>query len=218
MSTDRSNRSNSSAPLDKAGHVIAGHSVLEDAIALLSGTVLVTLGVAMFRQASMVAGGTTGIAFLVHYASHVNFGLALFLINLPFYWLAWRHMGHAFTLKTFTAVALMATEVELLPRVLTFGTLHPLFAAMAGGLLIGTGMLILFRHRASIGGIGVVAMLLQERKGWRAGKVQMTIDCGIVLASLFIVPLVQVGLSVLGALTLNLVLAMNHRPGRYVAR
>jgi uncharacterized membrane-anchored protein YitT (DUF2179 family) len=208
----------STNPSDKAGHVTAGHSVLEDATALLSGTVLVTLGVAMFRQASMVAGGTTGIAFLVHYASHVNFGLALFLINLPFYWLAWRHMGHAFTLKTFTAVALMAAEVELLPRVLTFGTLHPLFAAMAGGLLIGTGMLILFRHRASIGGIGVVAVLLQERKGWRAGKVQMAIDCCIVLASVFVVPLAQVGLSVLGALTLNLVLAMNHRPGRYVAR
>ena len=194
------------------------HSRLEDAFALVCGTLLVTLGVAMFRNASMVAGGTTGIAFLVHYASHVNFGLALFLINLPFYWLAWRHMGREFTLKTFTAVALMAAEVELLPRVLTFGTLHPLFAAVAGGLLIGTGMLILFRHRASIGGIGVVAVLLQERKGWRAGQVQMAIDCTIVLAAVFVVPLAQVALSVLGALTLNLVLAMNHRPGRYVAR
>jgi uncharacterized membrane-anchored protein YitT (DUF2179 family) len=197
---------------------ITPHSLIEDVIALLSGTVLVVLGVAMFRQASMVAGGTTGIAFLLHYASHVNFGLALFLINLPFYWLAWRHMGREFTLKTFAAVALLSAEIELLPRVLSFSTLHPLFAAVAGGLLIGTGMLILFRHRASIGGIGVVAVLLQERKGWRAGKVQMTIDCCIVGAALFIVPMPQVLLSVLGALTLNLVLAMNHRPGRYVAR
>ncbi|WP_310462837.1 YitT family protein [Sphaerotilus sp.] len=200
------------------GDTIARHSLLEDAIALFSGTVLVALGVAMFRQASMVAGGTTGIAFLIHYASHVNFGLALFLINLPFYWLAWRHMGHEFTLKTFAAVALMAAEVELLPQVLTFSTLNPLFAAVAGGLLVGTGMLILFRHRASIGGIGVVAVLLQERRGWRAGQVQMTIDCGILAAALLVVPLPQVLLSVLGALTLNLVLAMNHRPGRYVAR
>lgn len=199
-------------------HPVTPHSLTEDVIALLSGTVLVVLGIAMFRQASMVAGGTTGIAFLVHYASDVNFGLALFLINLPFYWLAWRHMGREFTLKTFAAVALLSAETELLPRVLSFSALNPLFAAVAGGLLIGTGMLILFRHRASIGGIGVVAVLLQERKGWRAGKVQMTIDCAIVGAALFVVPLPQVLLSVLGALTLNLVLAMNHRPGRYVAR
>lgn len=208
----------STAPHATAAMSVIRHSPLEDAIALLSGTVLVVLGIAMFRQASMVAGGTTGIAFLVHYASHVNFGLALFLINLPFYWLAWRHMGREFTLKTFAAVALLSAETELLPRVLSFSALHPLFAAVAGGLLIGTGMLILFRHRASIGGIGVVAVLLQERKGWRAGKVQMTIDCAIVGAALFVVPLPQVLLSVLGALTLNLVLAMNHRPGRYVAR
>lgn len=208
----------STAPHATAAMSVIRHSPLEDAIALLSGTVLVVLGIAMFRQASMVAGGTTGIAFLVHYASHVNFGLALFLINLPFYWLAWRHMGREFTLKTFAAVALLSAETEMLPRVLSFSTLHPLFAAVAGGLLIGTGMLILFRHRASIGGIGVVAVLLQERKGWRAGKVQMTIDCAIVGAALFVVPLPQVLLSVLGALTLNLVLAMNHRPGRYVAR
>jgi uncharacterized membrane-anchored protein YitT (DUF2179 family) len=199
-------------------HPTTPHSLLEDAFALVCGTVLVTLGVAMFRHVSMVAGGTTGIAFLLHYASHVSFGLALFLINLPFYWLAWRHMGHEFTFKTFTAVALMAAEVELLPRVLTLGTLHPLFAAVAGGLLIGTGMLILFRHQASIGGIGVVAVLLQERKGWRAGKVQMAMDCAIVLAAVCVVPLAQVALSVLGVLTLNVVLAMNHRPGRYVAR
>ena len=197
---------------------ITRHSFTEDVVALVSGTLLVTLGVAMFRQASMVAGGTTGIAFLVHYASHVNFGLALFLINLPFYWLAWRHMGREFTLKTFAAVALMSAEIELLPRLLGFSVLNPLFAAVAGGLLIGAGMLMLFRHRASIGGIGVVAVLLQERRGWRAGQVQMTIDCCIVGAALFIVPLPQVLLSVLGALTLNLVLAMNHRPGRYVAR
>lgn len=208
----------STAPHATAAMPVIRHSPLEDAIALLSGTVLVVLGIAMFRQASMVAGGTTGIAFLVHYASHVNFGLALFLINLPFYWLAWRHMGREFTLKTFAAVALLSAETELLPRVLSFSMLNPLFAAVAGGLLIGTGMLILFRHRASIGGIGVVAVLLQERKGWRAGKVQMTIDCAIVGAALFVVPLPQVLLSVLGALTLNLVLAMNHRPGRYVAR
>jgi len=197
---------------------VTRHTPLEDAVALLCGSVLVAMGVAMFKQASMVAGGTTGIAFLVFYASGMNFGLALFLINLPFYWLAWRHMGREFTLKTFAAVALLSAEIELLPRVLGFDLLNPVFAAMAGGLLVGTGMLILFRHRASIGGIGVLAVLLQERRGWRAGKVQMVIDCSIVAAALLVVPVAQVLLSVLGVVTLNIVLALNHRPGRYVAR
>jgi len=199
-------------------HPSLSHTRLEDVQALCAGTLFVAMAMVVFGHAGLLSGGTAGVAFLLHYATGVGFGKVFFLLNLPFYWFAWRHMGREFTLKTFAAVALMSAEIELLPRVLSFSTLNPLFAAVAGGLLIGTGMLILFRHRASIGGIGVVAVLLQERKGWRAGQVQMTIDCCIVAAALFVVPLPQVLLSVLGALTLNLVLAMNHRPGRYVAR
>ena len=81
--------------------------------------------------------------------------------------------------------------------------------------LIGTGLLMLFRHRASLGGVGVMALWLQEKKGWRAGKVQMAVDCAIVLASFAVVTPWMVVVSVIGALALNLVLAINHKPGRY---
>jgi len=90
-----------------------------------------------------------------------------------------------------------------------------LFAAVMGGFLIGTGLLMLFRHRASLGGVGVMALWLQEKKGWRAGKVQMAVDCAIVLASFAVVTPWMVVVSVIGALALNLVLAINHKPGRY---
>uniref|UniRef100_UPI0035675F66 YitT family protein n=1 Tax=Pseudomonas sp. TaxID=306 RepID=UPI0035675F66 len=76
--------------------------------------------------------------------------------------------------------------------------------------------LMLFRHRASLGGVNILALYLQERLGLRAGKVQMGIDVAIVLAAVFIVSLDKVALSILGALALNLVLAINHRAGRYM--
>ena len=78
-------------------------------------------------------------------------------------------------------------------------------------------MLILFRHRASLGGLNVLVLYLQERFGWRAGKVQMAMDSVIVLGALWIADPSRVGWSVLGAVVLNLVLAVNHRPGRYMA-
>lgn len=141
-----------------------------------------------------------------------------FVINLPFYWLAWRQMGPVFTLKTFTAVALLSVETELMPQWLSFGQLDALFAALIGGVLMGNGLLILFRHRASLGGVGIVALLLQERRGWRAGHVQMAVDCAIVAASLWLFEPQRVLVSVLGAVAVNMVLATNHRPGRYVAQ
>ncbi|VCZ85945.1 hypothetical protein BANRA_00017 [Klebsiella pneumoniae] len=37
------------------------------------------------------------MAFLIHYATHLPFGVVFFVINLPFYWLSVRRMGAAFT-------------------------------------------------------------------------------------------------------------------------
>ncbi|WP_428422125.1 YitT family protein [Methylibium sp.] len=204
--------------MDAPDDDITRHSALEDAMALLLGTAAMALGIAMFQHAGLLAGGTAGLAFLLHYASGLPFGPVFFAINLPFYWLAWRHLGHAFTLKTFAAVALLSIETETLPRLVGFAQLQPLYAALMGGTLIGMGMLALFRHQASIGGVGIVAIVLQEKRGWRAGTLQMALDCSIVALAFAVVAPTQVLLSVAGAVALNLVLAINHRPGRYVAR
>ena len=90
-------------------------------------------------------------------------------------------------------------------------------ALLAGGLLMGTGFLVLFRHHASLGGLNILVLVLQKRFGWRAGWVQMGIDGTILIASLAMVEPRRIAMSILGALALNLTLALNHRPGRYVA-
>lgn len=193
------------------------HRPYEDLQALATGTLFVALGVVMFNQAGLLTGGTVGLALLAHYATGIDFGPVYFLVNLPFYALAWMRMGAAFTLKTFAAVGLLSLMAYLLPLGLAFSHLSPVLAAVLGGLLCGTGMLILFRHRASLGGLNTLVLYLQERLGWRAGKVQMLLDGLIVLAALFVADLPRVALSILGAVVLNLTLAINHRPGRYLA-
>lgn len=193
------------------------HRPHEDALALLAGTLFVALGVVMFRQCGLLTGGTAGLAFLLHYATGWNFSLTFFLINLPFYGLALQRMGKVFTVKTFAAVGLLAAFAQWMPLWIHIDQLSTGFAAVAGGLLMGTGMLILFRHRASLGGFNVLVLWLQERFGWRAGKVQMAFDCTIVLAAFAVVGWSQIAWSVLGAVVLNMTLAVNHRPGRYMA-
>jgi len=193
------------------------HPYHEDVLALLAGTLFVALGVVLFRHAGLLTGGTAGIAFLLHYATGWNFSLVFFAINLPFYGLALYRMGGVFTGKTLAAVSLMALFAEALPHWLGIATLATPFAAIMGGLLAGTGMLILFRHRASLGGFNVLVLYLQETRGWRAGHLQLALDVSIVLVSLAFVPWQQIAWSVLGALAMNLTLAINHRPGRYMA-
>lgn len=193
------------------------HRLHEDAMALLIGTLFVAMGVVLFRHAGLLTGGTAGLAFLVHYATGWNFSLVFFAINLPFYGLAWKRLGPVFAVKTFLAVGLLAVLAQWVPQWIEIGALNTGFASVAGGLLTGTGMLMLFRHRASLGGFNVLVLYLQERFGWRAGKIQMAMDCAIVVAAFSVVDVSQIAWSVLGAVVLNLTLAINHRPGRYMA-
>ncbi|SLM64456.1 MULTISPECIES: YitT family protein [Dickeya] len=198
------------------------HSALEDILALLIGTLMVSFGVILLRQAGALTGGTAGMAFLLHYltqhsAVKLSFGSAFFLLNLPFYYLAIRRMGWAFSLKTFCAVALVSLFSDLHPLFIHFDHLQPTYATLFGNTVMGLGFIVLFRHRASLGGVNILALYLQDKSGIRAGKFQMAVDVSIVLASLFVVSIPMLLASVLGAAVLNVIIAMNHRPGRYLA-
>jgi uncharacterized membrane-anchored protein YitT (DUF2179 family) len=193
------------------------HSRAEDALALLSGTALIALAVSLLQHAQLLSGGTAGLAFLLHYGMGWGFGPVFFVLNLPFYLLAWRHLDRAFLVKTMIAVALLSLLTETMPHLISFEQVRPLYAALIGGVLLGVGFLILFRHRASLGGVGILAFWLQETRGWRAGHIQMAVDGLVLLLALATASLLQVALSVVGAVVLNLTLTINHRAGRYIA-
>lgn len=192
------------------------HGRYEDAQALFAGTLFVAMALMLFGQAGLLIGSTAGIAFLLHYVTDISFGKLFFLINLPFYWFAWTRMGREFTLKTFLSVAWLSVLTELFPHVMHVDYLNPLFAAVLGGLLLGTGCLFLARHRSSLGGATILSLYLQQTRGIRAGKVQMVIDCVVVLLALFVVPPDRVAYSVLAVLVMSGFLWISHRPGRYV--
>ena len=201
---------------ERVAAIFVRHPLWEDGLALLTGTALVALGIAFYSHAGLLTGGTVGLAFLLKYLAGWSFGPVFFLLNLPFYALAIWRMGWKFTLRTVCAVGLVSLFAELTPQWVRFAELNVVYAAVFGGFAIGIGLLILFRHRASLGGVNILALFLQERFGLRAGTFQMGIDALIVMAAVFVVPVDKVLLSVLGAVALNLVLAINHRADRYM--
>ena len=201
---------------ERVSAIFVRHPLWEDALALLTGTALVALGIAFYSHAGLLTGGTVVLAFLLKYLAGLSFGPVFFLLNLPFYALAIWRMGWKFTLRTVCAVGLVSLFAELTPQWVRFAELNVVYAAVFGGFAIGIGLLILFRHRASLGGVNILALFLQERFGLRAGTFQMGIDALIVMAAVFVVPVDKVLLSVLGAVALNLVLAINHRADRYM--
>ncbi|MDM0114935.1 YitT family protein [Variovorax sp. J22R133] len=213
MSTSRPASSAATTPTQAP----LAHSAFEDALAMAIGTLFISFGVAMYTQASLLTGGTAGIAFLLHYATGAPFGWLFFAVNLPFYYLAFRRMGLRFMFKTFAAVALVSALSGVHPMFLPLQGVPPFYAAVMGGFVMGTGFVILFRHGASLGGINIVALYLQDRYGLRAGQLMLGVDLLILAISYFVVGAAALLPSVAGAVALNLVVALNHRKDRYVA-
>lgn len=191
------------------------HPVYEDVLALIAGIVLPSTGVFILSEGGLVTGGTAGLALLVGYTGAVPFGVAFALINLPFFVLAWMTRGPRFTVLSGLCIVGVATLPSFGPAVLGALTPHPIAALLIGNLLAGVGILILFRHGASLGGFNVVALLIQDQFGIRAGWVLLGIDSVVILASLAVGSVPTVIASAAGAVVLNAVLAFNHRPDRY---
>lgn len=192
------------------------HTMLEDAFGLLSGTFVASLGIYLLTAAHAVTGGTAGLALLLSYGTGWSFGVLYLVVNLPFLALAVRAKGLDFSVRTLLSIALVSGFAYLHPLMLPTAQLNPIYAIGVGNLLAGVGMLIVFRHRSSLGGLNTLALIIQDRAGWRAGYVQMAFDVSIITMSLFVVPPANVLLSAGGAVLLNIVLALNHRPGRYL--
>lgn len=192
------------------------HSVVEDLFALVSAGLFVAFGLYLFQSQDLMVGGAAGLALLGTYALPVNFGLLFFVINVPFYALAWTHISKRFTINTFISVTTVSVLTDIIPQFVEINNANPIFTAIFGGILLGVGMLIMFRHSASMGGLGILAFYLQQRFSIRAGTFQLSVDTVILLSSLFVLDWKLVLMSVLAAFCLNMVLSLNHRPERYI--
>lgn len=192
------------------------HSAIEDAQAIGYGSFMAAVGVLLLTHLGFVTGQTAGLAILISYATGWGFAPVFFVVNLPFYWLGYKRLGLAFMLKSFVAVGLMSLLVMVLPKGLDFGQIHPAVGAVLVGFLTGSALLALFRHGASLGGVGIVALYLQDATGFRAGWTQLIFDACIFACALFLRDWQSVAWSFLGALVLNLVIAINHRRDRYI--
>ena len=191
------------------------HSVIEDIFALVSAGLFVAFGVFLFQSQDLMVGGAAGLALLGTYAVDMDFGLLFFLINLPFYTLAWTQISKRFTFNTFISVTTVSILTEQIPAFVDISHINPFFAAIFGGILIGVGMLIMFRHSSSLGGVGILAFYLQCKFNIRAGSFQLAVDSTILLTALFFIEWHLVLISILAAICLNMVISLNHRPERY---
>lgn len=198
--------------LSNPGH----YTLLEDSQGLLFASVQAALGVHLLRAAGLVTGGTAGTALILSYAFHWNFSVVFLVMNIPFFAIAYRVRGTRFCLKSLATVVFVSITAEALKPLVHIDHIHPAAAALLFGISAGVGLLGLFRHSGSLGGVSIVALILQDRYGFKAGWTQLIHDLALFAIAPFLLPLNLVLWSLLGAAVLNAVIAFNHRRDWYV--
>ena len=191
------------------------HSLLDDIVGISASALLASLGVFLMDSGHVVTGGIAGLALLISYATPLSFSVVWIIASIPFLPLAVWKKGWNFTLRSLIAIVLVSLFTQLTAMNLGPLDIDPLFGAVVGNVAASIGVLGLFRHRSSLGGFNVVALIAQEQYGWRAGYVQLVIDLAIVAGAFFVASPIIVLYSAVGAYVFNYILALNHREGRY---
>ena len=132
----------------------------------------------------IIDGGIMGIAIMTSYKTTFALGWCIFLLNLPFIFLALQKMGKLFVAFTFYTVAILSVAVSLMPIWLNHKHVSdPFLACIFGGLILGIGVGLVLRSNSSLDGTEILAIHLSKKIGFSVGEIIMFFNLFIFTAA-----------------------------------
>ncbi len=155
-------------------------------VMLLVGTLIADWGIASFLLPNdFIDGGVTGICMLL--ANFIGWPLAVWiaLVNLPFVWIGFRHIGKEFGIKSATAIIIQALWLLIIPFPVVTHDL--LLGSIFGGIFAGAGVGLAIRGGGVLDGTEILALVLSKRMAATVGEIILALNISIfVIAGIFI--------------------------------
>jgi uncharacterized membrane-anchored protein YitT (DUF2179 family) len=132
-----------------------------------------------------VPGGIAGVSIILNYFFKLPVGAMIFVLNIPIIILAFKFMGRRYALRTLAGIVLSSFLIDFFYEVLRVpsATENPILASIYGGVMLGVGLGLVFRGRATTGGSDVVGMILSKTTGMSIGFGILITDFIIISAS-----------------------------------
>ena len=135
----------------------------------------------------IIDGRILGIAIMTNYKTNFALGWCIFLLNLPFIFLALKKMGKLFVVFTFYAVTILSLGVSFIPVWLAHKHVSdPFLACIFGGLILGAGVGLVLRSNASLDGTEILSINLSKKWGFSVGEIIMFFNLFIFTAAGFV--------------------------------
>ncbi len=169
-----------------------------DALFLTAGTFIYSASVTIFTAPNKMApGGITGISTLLHYTIGTPIGVMIFVLNIPLFLLSFKFINGKFLIKSIICTFMSSVFIDVLTFLPKYDGSHGnmLLAALYGGVLSGVGLGLVFLRGSTTGGTDIASRLLKLK--WPhvpMGRMMMTLDCCVILVSLFVFKSIDSGL------------------------
>ena len=152
-------------------------NILLQGLQLFIGAVIASIGLELFLiPNNVIDGGVVGLSIMGDFlVEDIPFSVFLIVLNLPFLYIGYKHIGKNFAVATIVAVVMLSfcSEVaEEFPKV----TEDPFLAAIFGGIIDGIGVGIIMRAGGSLDGTEIVAIIADKHSPFSVGEVVMFIN------------------------------------------
>lgn len=172
---------------------------IKDYTLILIGSFILAAGFVYFvTPHKIVPGGVYGIAIVVHYMTEglfsfwpegIPIGLFGLILNIPLTIAGIKILGPRFGVKTVIGFVLTSVFIDGITFMRPDGNAalvdDVLLSSVFGGVLIGFGLGLIFKSRATSGGSDIIAMIIAKYTNLQLGKLMIYVDSAIVLIALF---------------------------------
>lgn len=161
--------------------------MLINLIGIALGSFIYACGISLFLDPNNLApGGASGLAIIFNRITGLETGTLYFIINVPIMLLGLWKYGVRFIATTFFSILINSYFTNILVGVGAL-TSDPLIATMAGSVLVGVGVAIVFKSRATTGGTDIIVKVLHDKyKHIKTGVIFLLTDIVIVAFSGFV--------------------------------
>ena len=157
-----------------------------DVLLIVTGCALQGLAYSLFLiPHHFVPGGVSGISIIINYFANLPVGALIIVLNIPIFLLGLRTMGKKYVVSSLFGMVLSSVMIDVFHEILKIpaATQNEILSSIYGGIMLGVGLGLVFRGRASTGGSDIIGMILSKYTGMSLGFGIMVTDFVIISAS-----------------------------------
>ena len=149
---------------------------------IIMGSMIMSAGYSFFADPHrIVPGGVYGTAIVIHHVFDLPTGVVGLIFNIPLFIAGILILGPRFGVKTFLGTILTAGFIDLFNSFKLGSPIDDLMlASIVSGLLIGSGLALIFKGKATTGGSDIIAQIVHKYTKMPIGQLLIFIDSLIV--------------------------------------